>query len=260
MDRLHEAGTARVFEAPKLRATKAALDGFSPVFSIAGNAQMARRPQPTGRPAVSSAPLRRRFDLLPHPKIRVEPGRGPAMLRQADAMGTVSIHRAPRPCKLHAAPRKGNTLRVSSRIDFRVPRAYWREPSLPAPGSSLVGHDRPYPILPENIARPPARLCGVEWNPPEPSWSGPAHEPNPSGLASHESPRPLVLPAPAYSLDAECRLASVAIRVQEPPVRYPHLSIAPAWMAKPTLCGSMARTSPLGQMHPGSPVKEYRKQ
>src|SRR5437762_6387908 len=114
MDRLHEAGTARVFEAPKVRATKAALDGFSPVFSIAGKAQIAKRPQEFSQP--HPAPRRQRFDLLPHSKIRVELGRGPAMLRRADALGAVSIHQAPRPCKLHAAPRKGNTLRVSSRI------------------------------------------------------------------------------------------------------------------------------------------------
>lgn len=81
----------------------------------------------------------RRFDLLPHSRTRVELGLGPATLHNANALGNVSIHQTPRTFRLRTAPRKGNALRVSSGIGFRVRGAHLPEQaSAPAMRSALV--------------------------------------------------------------------------------------------------------------------------
>jgi hypothetical protein len=99
----------------------------------------------------------RRFDLLPHSKTRVEPGLGPASLHSPKALGKVSIHQTPRTFKLRTAPQKGNALRVSSGIGFRVPRAHLLEhASAPAMRSALVWPHQLHPTPPGSMARPAA--------------------------------------------------------------------------------------------------------
>jgi hypothetical protein len=96
----------------------------------------------------------RRFDLLPHSRTRVELGQGPATLHTANALGKVSIHQTPRTFKLRAAPRKGNALRVSSGIGFRVPGAHLRKhASAPAVRSALVWPHQVHSTTPGSAAR-----------------------------------------------------------------------------------------------------------
>jgi hypothetical protein len=95
----------------------------------------------------------RRFDLLQHSKTRVELGNGLATLHNANALGKVSIHQTPRVFKLRTAPRKGNALRVSSGIGFRVPRAHLSEhASAPAMRSALVWPYQLHPTTPGSAA------------------------------------------------------------------------------------------------------------
>jgi hypothetical protein len=99
----------------------------------------------------------RRFDLLPHSRTRVELGKAPATLHTANALGKVSIHQTPRTFKLRAAPQKGNALRVSSGIGFRVPGAYPRKhASAPAVRSALVWPHQVHSTTPDSVARPAA--------------------------------------------------------------------------------------------------------
>jgi hypothetical protein len=96
----------------------------------------------------------RRFDLLPHSRTRVELGLGPATLHTANALGMVSIHQTPRTFKLRTTPQKGNALRVSSGIGFRVPRAHLPEQaSAPAMRSALVWPHQLHSTTPGSVAR-----------------------------------------------------------------------------------------------------------
>jgi hypothetical protein len=110
-------------------------------------------------------PRHRRFDLLPHSKTRVEPGNGPATLHNANALGKVSIHQTPRTFTLRATPRKGNALRVSSGIGFRVPGAHLPEhASPPAVRSALVWPHQLHSTTPGSVARqagPKALQVGI---------------------------------------------------------------------------------------------------
>jgi len=111
-----------------------------------------------------ATPKHRLLERLPDIKIRVALGRGPAALRGADALVTVSIHRAAGTCKVRTTPREGNALRVSTAIGFRVHPAELRQhASKAAMCNALEWPGTPYSTMPGNVARPAEpKLLGVE--------------------------------------------------------------------------------------------------
>jgi hypothetical protein len=259
----NSASSVRVCDLPKQAGTQAIAAGPSPLFSVAGKAQMATEPQAhlqlrparlleasqsresessairitprekapwlrghnvSMRAQLAQAPTAelqtappatdshsRRLDLLPRSGTRVELGPGPATLHDVSVLGKVALHQTPPSCKARTAPQKGNALRISSGLAFRVPAAHFRRhASTPSARSAMVWPDQPHSTTPDSVARPAAPKL-LQMSIPVPHPKTPAC-PNTGGPARFLRANVVELPAhtpasgpkpPARSSDVE---------------------------------------------------------
>ncbi|HXB70848.1 MAG TPA: hypothetical protein VNY05_21620 [Candidatus Acidoferrales bacterium] len=233
-----------------------------------------------GTAAADAKPHHRPMERLPHGKIRVELGLGPALLRRADALGSLSIHQASRTCNVRTAPKKGKALRVSTAIGFHVPPAHLRRhASQPAMRNDLVWPGTPYSTTPDSVGRPappkllhvgiraaaamrpsgpgparaprfmlakivavppsrpaksskpPAKFCGVAWNPVDPRWAGMIPGPESAGFARRNGAHLFELAIEPFAvrtgpgIDTLREFATAPILAREGPVGYPKVAI-----------------------------------
>jgi hypothetical protein len=102
-------------------------------------------------------PGRREFGMLAHTAIRVYVGGGFAGLRRLDPPGPSKLNKGQRARRIKTPPRKGNALRVSGGVGFRVPPVHLRGHSTcAAMRAALVLPQNPYPAAPGMVSYPAA--------------------------------------------------------------------------------------------------------
>jgi hypothetical protein len=230
-------------------------------------------------PSTEAKSRHRPIERLPHGNIRVDLGRGPALLRRVDALGNVSIHQASRTCNVRTAPKQGKALRVSTAIGFRVSSAHFRRhasqptmsnatdwpgivwpgtpycttpnslsrpaapkmlgvgiptaaamcPSGPGPARSIrFIQAKTVAVPPSNPAKgskPPAKFCGVVWNPADPRWAGKVSGPESAGFARRNGTHLFALAVQPFTIDTLRQSATAPIQALEGPVGYPKVTI-----------------------------------